>query len=58
MLVLQTVLPPLMMANAPSVVRLRGGNLRIEWPDDAAEVSLSGEAVTVGAVTWLRQSDH
>ena len=33
-------------------VRLRGGNLRIEWPEDAAEVSLTGEAVTVGDVTW------
>lgn len=33
-------------------VRLRGGDLRVDWPDDEAEVALTGEAVTLGTVTW------
>ena len=32
------------------LIRLRGGDLRIDWPDDAAEVTLTGDAVTVGVV--------
>jgi diaminopimelate epimerase len=33
-------------------VRLRGGDLRIDWPADDAEVTLTGDAVTLGEVEW------
>lgn len=35
-----------------ATVHLRGGGLRIDWPDDAAEVELTGDAVTVGSVEF------
>jgi diaminopimelate epimerase len=35
------------IAGREAVVRLDGGDLRISWPDDHAEVRLSGPAVTV-----------
>lgn len=34
------------------IVHLRGGDLRIDWPNDSAEVSLTGSAVTIGTVEW------
>lgn len=35
-----------------AVVRLDGGDLRVSWPADDAEVRLEGEAVTVFAGEW------
>jgi len=34
------------------VIRLRGGDLRVDWPADDAEVFLTGDAVTVDTVEW------
>lgn len=35
-----------------AIVRLDGGDLRIAWPSDDAEVRMEGEAVTVFEGTW------
>lgn len=38
-----------------AIVHLRGGDLRIEWPHDTAEVMLSGETVERREVEWNRE---
>ncbi len=43
-------------AERRTTVQLRGGDLQIEWPEDDAEVLLTGEAVTMGEVEVARAS--
>lgn len=38
-----------------AIVHLRGGDLKIEWPHNAADVMLSGEAVEQREVAWDRE---